>query len=208
MKHGTFLGLAAVGVALGSAPAQAAYNGFYFGLESGYESNKSSVAGNASQERQEGTGLAYGLFAGYAFELSPRWFLSIEGSASRSHAGIEFIELDTAGAPIEGQGVRLAMKESFAISGQLGYMVGNRLGVYARLGLPGAKVAYKDLASGNTIARDSSYFSSYQAGGGLQYALGEHLFTRLEYTYSDLEIGDLRALDGRHRVMFGVGLGY
>jgi outer membrane immunogenic protein len=214
MKHGMILALAALAAGLSSSPALAAYNGFYFGLEGGYESNDSGATAvqpdtaGSLQERRGGTGPAYGLFAGYAFELSKRWFAGIEGSASLSNAGFRFITLDGAGAPIEGQGVRVATKQSFALSAQLGYMVTDRLGVYGRLGLPGAKISYKSLEGGGTIASDHSYFSSYLAGGGLQYALGEHLFTRLEYTYSDLEIGPFGALDGRHRVMLGIGLGY
>jgi outer membrane immunogenic protein len=144
---------------------------------------------------------------GYAFELSERWFAGFEGSASLSNAGFKFVDLDGAGTPIEGQGTRVATKQSFALSAQLGYMMTDRLGVYGRLGLPGAKIAYKSLG-GDTMDSDSSYFSSYLGGGGLQYALGKHLFTRLEYTYSDLEIGPFGALDGRHRVMIGIGLGY
>lgn len=217
MKLGPAFTLTALAAALSSSPAIAAYNGFYFGLEGGYESNGSAApairleapepAGSLSQERRGGSGPAYGLFMGYAFELSERWFLGIEGGASLSHAGFKFVDLDEAGAPIEGQGLRVAMKQSFSLSAQLGYMLTDRLGVYGRLGLPGAKISYKSL-DGGTIDSDSSYFSSYLAGGGLQYALGQHLFTRLEYTYSNLEVGPFGALDGRHRVMLGIGLGY
>lgn len=216
MMHGTTMALAFLGTALAATPTFAAYNGFYFGLEGGYESNGSTAdhltigqppIGSATQERRGGTGLAYGLFLGYDFELSPRWFAGVEGSASMSNADIKFVDLD--GAPAGAQGVKVVMKNSFALSAQLGYMVLDRLGLYARVGLPGARIKYKSLAPGSpAMGGDSSYFSTYQVGAGLQYAVGRHLFTRLEYTYSDLELGPAGALDGRHRVMLGIGLGY
>jgi outer membrane immunogenic protein len=204
MKHGMTLALAASAAALSSSPALAAYNGFYFGLEGGYEANGSRATA-ILPDQTDGSGPAYGLFMGYAFELSKHWFAGLEGSASLSNAGFRLIDIDEAGAPADGQGVRVSTRQSVALSAQLGYMVTDRLGLYGRLGLPGARISYKDLATGSAIGGRSSYFSSYQAGGGLQYALGKHLFTRLEYTYSDLKIGPL---DGRHRVMVGIGLGY
>jgi opacity protein-like surface antigen len=219
MKPRLIPGLAMIATTFTATPALAAYHGFYFGFESGYESNGSSAesimlvqpgpVGSLNQERSGGTGWALGVFTGYAFELTERWFVSLEGSISMSDADIKFTDLDGEGAPIEDQGVRVVMQESIAISGQIGYMLSDRLAVYGRLGLPGAKIAYKSLEpNSSSISSRSSYFTSYQAGAGLQYALGRHLFTRLEYTYSDLTVGAFKALDGRHRVMLGLGMGY
>jgi outer membrane immunogenic protein len=106
---------------------------------------------------------------------------------------------------------------SAALNLRLGYKFSDRFGFYALAGLDATrlKIYVPDLMAGT-----HQDVHTFQLGGGFQYALTDHLFTRLQYTFTNLRDPNfLFTADGRtrflahpvnhmHRVMLGIGYAF
>lgn len=188
MTHIRSIILSAVAVAaLSTAPAmaQSVFDGAYVGAMGGYDwfsgHAKSGVGGGASRNQADGSGATAGVFAGYGqtFDLpgAGTFYLGAEGEGS-------FYTGDNT------QGNALAQNHvspdySAGASLRIGYLVLPDALLFARIGWAHTGVDFDTTPVGGSTTHDYRSFDGIRAGGGVDYMVTDHLFTRIEYVYTD-----------------------
>ncbi len=137
----------------------------------------------------------------------------IEGEYSDSTAKTEFSD----GADFEGFGLgRVDTGRDLYVGARLGAKVGNDLLAYVKGGYTNTK--YNVLATdGETELKQDINVDGWRAGAGLEYAMSDNMFTKIEYRYSkyseaEFENGDMMDSDrfdidtDRHQVVASVGM--
>lgn len=135
------------------------------------------------------------LFAGYDREVVTKVRLGVEAAIG---IGVDdkLVLSDTAGS------LELDPELTFELTGRAGYLVTNNAMLYVRGGYQNSRVEAILTETGAPTLRDKGNADGWLAGGGLEYAFGDHLSTRIEYRYSDLGHGG--ASWDRHQVLAGV----
>lgn len=181
----------------------------------GYDASQAgSTADNDvnSQDDQDIDGLLYGVGIGYDIDMGGAVF-GIEGEYTDSTAKTEFSD----GADYEGFGLgRVDTGRDLYIGARIGAKVAPDLLAYVKGGYTNTK--FNVLATdGETELEQDINTDGWRAGAGLEYAMSDNMFTKIEYRYSkyseaEFENGDLPDSDrfdidtDRHQIVASVGM--
>lgn len=192
--------VAALGI-VAAAPAYAqAYDGPYVGVTAGWE--RSEIAGRI--EAQPITGEAsrdavvLGGYAGYNLKATDRIVIGAE-------AGFSATVDDNVRTTSAGRALTIDPRYSFDLSVRAGYLVTDKALVYARGGYANTRVRTTLVAPGGTLVA-SENLDGWQVGGGVEYAVTDHVSTRVEYRYSDF--GSNGGRYDRHQTLVGVSYNF
>ncbi len=191
--------LAPVAFATFADPAQAEeFEGPFVGTAAGYSRDEvgPDLGDDIILSRDIDQDAAYfQLFAGYDYAVAKKVRLGIEAAFGigaddeiRMSDGASSLELDP--------------EHTFEITGRAGYLVTDKVLVYARGGYQNSRVETTVIEAGQPTFRDKDNADGWLAGSGVEYAFGDHLSSRIEYRYSDL--GSNGADWDRHQILAGV----
>lgn len=212
----------AAGTAMASAPAMAQdvapvdpFSGFHVEALAGYDVSKagSSVDDDVNEDNDQSIdGLAYGVGAGYDFRMG-NFVAGPEAEVTWSTAKTKFDDGD-----FEGFGIgNVKTNRDLYVGARLGYVVTPRTMVYAKGGYTNAKFDVNN-ASGTIETNRDIDADGWRIGAGVEQAISNNVFAKVEYRYSNYEKGELDYTgdfpDGqrfdldldRHQVMAGVGV--
>ncbi|GGD83674.1 outer membrane protein [Croceicoccus mobilis] len=164
------------------------------------------------QNDQSIDGLAYGAGIGYDYDFG-NVVLGVEGQYTDSTAKTEYSD----GGDFEGFGLgRVDTGRDLYAGVRAGYKVQPDVLAYVKGGYTNAR--YNVLSTdGETELKDNIDADGYRLGAGVEYAMTDHTFAKLEYdysNYSEAEINDTDTFaDGdrydidtdRHQIMAGFG---
>ncbi len=180
----------------------------------GYDVSKagSSVDNDTSRSDDESIdGLMYGIGAGFDFAMGGV-VLGVEGEYTDSTAKTGFDNGDFEGF---GFGNVKAGRDLY-VGGRVGFIAAPKTLVYAKAGYTNAR--YDVLASdGQTELKSNFDTDGYRLGAGVEQAISENTFAKLEYRYSKYSKGEIDVPNGadsdrfdidldRHQVVASVGL--
>ena len=180
----------------------------------GYDVSKagSSVDNDTSKSDDESIdGLLYGIGAGFDFAMGGV-VLGVEGDYTDSTAKTGFDNGDFEGF---GFGNVKAGRDLY-VGGRVGFIAAPKTLVYAKAGYTNAR--YDVLASdGQTELKSNFDTDGYRLGAGVEQAINENTFAKLEYRYSRYSKGEIDVPNGadsdrfdidldRHQVVASVGL--
>ncbi len=135
------------------------------------------------------------IFAGYDYAVAPKLRLGVE-------VGFGIGEDDKLALSNTASSIGLDPEYTFEFTGRTGYLVGDKALLYVRGGYQNSRVEATLIETGQPALRDKDNADGWLAGGGLEYAFGNNLRSRIEYRYSDL--GSNGAEWNRHQVLTGV----
>ncbi|KPF46566.1 hypothetical protein IP76_04970 [Rhizobium sp. AAP43] len=170
-------------VAVESAPAFT-WAGGYAGIHTGYGWGNGDVDGVGSESFD---GARFGGFAGYNWQLSSGFLVGLEGDLN-----YDWNEENLAGSDV-------STGLSGSARGRVGYAMDRAL-LFAAGGYTGTQI------EGNG---DDDTLHGWTVGGGVDYALTDRMFTRVEYRYNDFGTGDLGGNEidfDQHVVNVGLGV--
>ena len=180
----------------------------------GYDVSKagSSVDNDTSRSDDESIdGLMYGIGAGFDFAMGGV-VLGVEGEYTDSTAKTGFDNGDFEGF---GFGNVKAGRDLY-VGGRVGFIAAPKTLVYAKAGYTNAR--YDVLASdGRTELKSNFDTDGYRLGAGVEQAISENTFAKIEYRYSKYSEGEIDVPNGadsdrfdldldRHQVVASVGL--
>lgn len=174
------------------------FEGPFIGAAAGYSRDEigPELGDNTQLPNQLSQDAAYfQLFAGYDYAVAPRVRLGVE--AAFGIGADDELELGDSVASVE-----LDPEYTFEFTGRAGYLVSDKALVYVRGGYQNSRVEATLSASGQPTLSDKDNADGWLVGGGLEYAFGSNLRSRIEYRYSDL--GNDGASWDRHQVLAGV----
>lgn len=182
-----------------SSPALAEeFDGPFVGAAAGYSRDEVGPDigdGLALPNELDRDAAYFQLFAGYDYAVAPKVRIGVE--AAIGIGADDALNLrDSAGS------LELDPEYSFEATGRVGYLVSDNALLYVRGGYQNSRVEATLIEAGQPALRDKDNVDGWLAGGGLEYAFGNNLRTRLEYRYSDL--GSDGADWDRHQVLAGV----
>lgn len=211
----------ALGSALVSVPAMAqstdsSFSGPRVEAILGYDVSKagSSVDDDINEDNdQSAEGLLYGVGVGYDYDFG-NGVIGIEGEFTDSTAKTEFND----DGDFEGFGFgRVKTGRDLYVGARAGFKATPNTLVYLKGGYTNAR--FDVLASdGETELRDKIDTDGWRIGAGVEQAITNNAFVKLEYRYSNYEKGELDytgdIVDGqrfdldldRHQVMVGAGV--
>lgn len=212
----------AAGSALAAVPAAAQdtapvgpFEGFHVEGVVGYDITKagSSVDDDASVDNDQSIdGLLYGAGVGYDFKAG-NLVIGPEAEITWSTAKTGFDNGD-----FEGFGIgNVKTNRDIYVGGRVGYAVMPRTLVYAKGGYTNAKFDVRN-GDGTVITNDDVDADGWRIGAGVEQAVADNVFARVEYRYSNYEKGELDytgdMADGqrfnldldRHQVVAAVGV--
>ncbi|MDE1148965.1 MAG: porin family protein [Azospirillaceae bacterium] len=214
MSHMRTLVLAASAlVALAATPAlaQSTFDGGYVGANAGYDwfgaHPRAKVAGQQSTPDNQAQGFNGGVFAGYGQTVYDNIYVGAESE-------VNFYTADRTFGDSLGN-YRTQPDYGFGVSARVGYVVQPDLLLFARVGWQHTMVDYDTIQPGTNgaIQQYSHEYNGVRYGVGGDYAIDEHLFTRLEYDYTDyshdsknLAAGEVRTTPNESTVRVGLGL--
>jgi outer membrane immunogenic protein len=155
-------------------------------------------------------GIAYGVGAGFDFDLGG-FVAGVEGEYIWSEASTEY---DTTGFTDFGVENIDAGRDLY-LGARVGFVATPSTLVYAKGGYTNASMDV--LASDNTTDVETDLdLDGWRVGAGVEQMMGENVFVKLEYRYSNYKEGEVEAPSGaesdrfdvdldRHQVMLGVG---
>ncbi len=213
----------AAGTAMASAiPAMAQdvgpvdpFSGFHVEALAGYDVTKagSSVDDDVNEDNDQSIdGFAYGVGAGYDFRFN-NFVVGPEAEVTWSTAKTSFDDGD-----FEGFGLgNVKTNRDLYVGARLGYVVTPTTMIYAKGGYTNAKFDVNN-ASGSIETNRDIDADGWRICAGVEQAISNNVFAKLEYRYSNYEEGELDYRndfpDGdrfdldldRHQVMAGVGV--
>lgn len=171
-------------VSVESAPAFT-WAGGYAGVHTGYGWGDGELVGTGSESFD---GARFGGFAGYNWQMSSGFLVGLEGDLN-----YDWNEENLAGADV---------KTGFSGSARarVGYAMDRAL-LFAAGGYTGTQI------EADGVGDDTMH--GWTVGGGVDYALTDRMFTRVEYRYNDFGTGDVGGNDvkfDQHVVNVGLGV--
>ena len=154
--------------------------------------------------------VAYGVGAGFDFDMGSA-VVGIEGEYLRSEAQTDF---DTTGFTTYGVSNIDAGRDLY-VGARVGLKVFPRTLAYVKGGYTNARMNV--LATDNTTDVETDLnLDGWRAGAGVEHQIGDTIYVKGEYRYSQYQEGEVEAPSGlegdrfdvdldRHQVMFGVG---
>ncbi|WP_044561888.1 outer membrane protein [Azospirillum sp. B4] len=200
---------ALVAIAATPALAQSTFDGGYAGVNAGYDwfnaHPRAKVAGQQSTPDKQTEGFNGGLFAGYGQTVYDNIYVGAEGE-------VNFYTGDQTYGDVLGR-YRVQPDYSAGISARLGYVVQPDLLLFGRVGWQHTAVDMESTLAGGNFRQYSQEYDGVKYGVGADYAIDQHLFTRIEYNYTDyshssrqLTGGELRTVPDESQVRVGLGL--
>lgn len=209
---------AASAIAAVPAMAQGAaepFKGFHVEGLAGYDVTKagSSVDDDATVDNDESIdGVVFGVGAGYDFKMG-NLVVGPEAEVTWSTAKTSFEDGD-----FEGFGIgNVKANRDLYVGGRVGYAFTPRTMVYAKGGYTNAKFDVRN-GDGTVVTSDDIDADGWRVGAGVEQAVSDNIFAKVEYRYSNYEKGELDFTgdipDGqrfdldldRHQVVAGVGM--
>lgn len=135
------------------------------------------------------------LFAGYDHAVAPKVRVGVE--AAIGIGADDSVDFSNAAGTIV-----VDPDYTFEFTGRAGYLVSENALLYVRGGYQNTRVETTLSETGETPVSDNDNADGWLAGGGLEYAFGNNLRSRIEYRYSDL--GSNGVSWDRHQVLAGV----
>jgi len=212
----------AAGSAIASVPAMAQdvgqaepFEGFHVEGLAGYDVSKagSSIDDDSSIDNDQSIdGFLYGVGAGYDFKMG-NVVVGPEAEVTWSTAKTKFDNGD-----FEGFGIgNVKTNRDLYLGARLGYVVSPSTMVYAKGGYTNAKFDVRN-GDGTVVTNRDIDADGWRIGAGIEQAVSNNVFAKLEYRYSNYEKGELDYTgdipDGqrfdldldRHQVVAGVGV--
>ena len=186
--------------ALASTPAAAeTFNGPYAGVNAGW--SRAEIDTNidgAVQVDEETTrdSASLGVHAGYNHRAADRIVIGAEG-------GFSINADDRLNGLSGGAALEVDPRYSFDLAARAGYLISDKALVFARGGYANERIR-TSVATDTDTLRNSTNVDGWSVGGGVEYALTDHISARAEYRYSD--IGNNGGDYDRHQAL--VGLSY
>lgn len=187
------LALAVAAPGINAAAAAASFDGPFVGVLAGYNNDKvgPGLEGTAPLTRSiDQDSAVFGLFAGYDKRI-----------ASRVVVGAETSFTIGADDKLEGNrgtaAVTIDPRHAFDISARAGYLVTEKALLYVRGGY--ANIRTRTSTATNMVT--TSNLDGWLAGGGIEYAVTDHINARLEYRYTDA--GSKGSTHERQQVLVG-----
>jgi outer membrane immunogenic protein len=168
--------------------APAAAEGFRAEVHTGID----SVSADGDSE----TGIAYGIGLGYDFAISPKVELGLDLSADLAST-----EGCVTGAIVANDKACVNAKRDLAAAVRLGYKVSDKGTIYALAGYTNARFRAAYTTPANVTTKASGNADGFRLGAGYQHMLGEKVYGKVEYRYSNYE-GDF----SRHQGLIGLGV--
>lgn len=184
-----------------AAPAHAeTFDGPYVGVTAGWELSDIAdrieaqpITGQASRDA-----VVLGGYAGYNLKATDRIVIGAE-------AGFSATVDDKTLAASAGKSLTIDPRYSFDVSARAGYLVNDKALVYVRGGYANTRVRTAlDGLTGPVTSSDN--LDGWQVGGGLEYAITDHISARAEYRYSDF--GNNGGQYDRHQTLVGVSYNF
>lgn len=164
----------------------------------------------SSSERKNLTGIFYGIGAGYDAEISPNIIAGIEGSINFSNSKFQgqyvqngttvhyHDEDDNIYDEYDYTNIgKMKSKRDIGIDARLGYKVNTSTLIYVKGGYVNGRF---NLSGSKFLANENNNYSSspspysysknldgYRVGAGLETLLGNNVFTKLEYRYTNFK---------------------
>jgi outer membrane immunogenic protein len=189
MKKIAFAAIAAVAVAAPAAAQEGApFTGPRIEALVGYDNLRGAGDGR--------DGLAYGVAAGYDFQMG----------GAVAGLEVEYTDSDVDGCAtgfvVAADRICATAGRDLYAGGRLGFAVAPSTLVYAKAGYTNARVGlnYTDSVTPANDFRLSDELDGVRVGAGLEQKLGTNLYAKAEYRYSNYESGF-----ERHQVLGGVG---
>jgi outer membrane immunogenic protein len=176
--------LTTLSVGLAAAPAFA--QGFRIEAHGGWD--------RASSEGVGDNGVLYGVGAGYDVALGRGLFAGIEANADFST-----MKECTADAIAAGDLLCVRAGRDLSAGVRFGAEVAPGSRIYALAGYTNARFRLDYTPAGGATTRDSANLDGLRLGAGFEQALGQGLYTKLEYRYSNYEAGTDRHQGGGGR---------
>ena len=154
--------------------------------------------------------VAWGVGVGYDFDLGNA-VVGVEGEFLQSEAQTDF---DTTGFTTYGVSNVEAGRDLY-VGARAGFKVTPRTLAYVKAGYTNAK--YNVLATDNTTDVETDLnLDGWRAGAGIEHKLGDNIYVKGEYRYSQYQEGEVEAPSGlesdrfdvdldRHQFVVGVG---
>lgn len=191
------------------------FTGFHVEGLVGYDVTKagSSIDDDANVDNDESIdGVVFGVGAGYDFRMG-NVVVGPEAEVTWSTAKTSFENGD-----FEGFGIgNVEANRDLYVGGRVGYAFTPRTMVYAKGGYTNAKFDVRN-GDGTVVTNDDIDADGWRVGAGVEQAVSDNIFAKVEYRYSNYEKGELDFTgdipDGqrfdldldRHQVMAGVGM--
>lgn len=154
----------------------------------GYEATKagSSVDDDVNQDNDESIeGLLYGVGIGYDFDLGGA-VVGVEGELTDSTAGTKFENGD-----FEGFGFgNVKTNRDLYVGARVGTKVTPNTLLYVKGGYSNARLDVRS-NDGTTEFNQDIDLDGWRVGGGVEMALTEHSFAKIEYRYSKYEEAEI-----------------
>ena len=179
--------LAAIAVACVANPALA--QGPYIQATGGFE--------RMSQDGEHENGFSFGGAIGYDLNISDAVSIGVEATLddSTTHSCVSDIN-------VVGDKLCLVTGRDIGAVGRIVYNLSDSSKIYALAGYSNARIKIK-YSDGLSTERVAGNADGFRAGAGFQQNLTDHVFTKLEYRYSNYE-SDL----SRHQALVGVGYNF
>lgn len=211
----------AAGTALAAAPAMAQdapaqpFSGFHVEGLLGYDVTKagSSIDDDSSIDNDQSIdGLNYGVGAGYDFHIG-NLVAGPEAEVTWSTAKTSFNDGD-----FEGFGIgNVKTNRDLYLGARVGYALSPKTLIYAKGGYTNAKFDVRN-SDGTVRSNQDIDADGWRVGAGVEQAITNNTFVKLEYRYSNYGRGEVDFTDDipdserfdldldRHQVMVGAGL--
>lgn len=195
----TTLFVLALAAALAATPACAqdeahSFTGPRVEATFGYDSTHADVGVPSDQDSVDG--LRIGGAVGYDLPIGSRFTIGAE-------AGIGWQVSGSADASIGTTNFHLTTGRDIDVSLRLGAKVAPSTLLYVKAGYANSQFRLRTTlggTTGNTVSTVSTNEDGYRIGAGVEQMLGDHLYAKAEYRYSDY--GDHVS---RHQVLLGAG---
>lgn len=152
----------------------------------------------AQSDGVKSDGLLYGLGVGYDFNLGRGLFAGIEANADLSTAS-------ECANGIIAAGDRLCVRagRDLSLIARAGIELKPGSSLYALAGWTNARVRGEYKPATGAVVSEAQNLDGWRIGAGFQQQLGDRLYAKLEYRYSDYDSGD-----NRHQLLMGFGINF
>jgi len=174
-------------ISMEEAPASFNWTGSYVGAQVGFASGDSEafvVDDTAWTTDMSPDGFFGGAFAGYNHQLDSGFILGAEADVNLASIRFDGVWTGLDGLPIPDEVTSTRVNWTAALRGRVAYTF-DRVLLFIAGGVAFADVRIDDTAYGDRRPSLDKTLTGWTLGGGVDYAISDSLFGRVEYRYSD-----------------------